>query len=242
MSNKPTKFRKSSNVPKIYSTNSSTCSEFKTLDTESEKEIKSKYSDNDIRSIITNDINDKYANGIMGDIDVIVMKKNGYINATKLCENSGKDFKNWTETKKAKKLIRELSSSTGISVELLAITITGGKLTEIRGTYVHPKLIIQIAAWCSAEYALKVSDIVIEYHAKEAIEQKEKLLKKKDDKIDKLSKKIDEQKKEIKKLLEQGNEVLGYAKDTNRKINHVVNERVPYSDKPERRLHKKAIN
>ena len=161
------------------------------------------------------------------------MKDNGFINATKLCKNAGSDFYHWKETKKAKELINELISSPGIKGDEVISTITGGKLTEIRGTYAHPKLIIQIAAWCSAEYALKVSDIVIEYHAKEAIEQKEKLLKKKDDKIDKLSKKIDEQKKEIKKLLEQGNEVLGYAKDTNRKINHVVNERVPYSDKPE---------
>ncbi|AEQ33322.1 DUF3627 domain-containing protein [Megavirus chiliensis] len=77
-------------------------------------------------------------------------------------------------------------------------------------------------------------------------EKHQNLIKRKDDKIDRLSKKIDKQTKtmqkqsetmkkqdkKIQKLLSQGNEVLGYAKDTNRKINVVVNERVPVSDEP----------
>ncbi|QGR54381.1 kila-N domain-containing protein [Moumouvirus maliensis] len=168
----------------------------------------------------------------MGNFKVTIMKKNGFINATHLCKYAGKDFKHWKENKTAKFLIKELISSAGIPADEVIMTITGGKITKIRGTYVHPKLIIHIAAWCSAEYALKISDIVIEYHVKEITEEKEKLLKKKDDKIDRLSKKIDEQKKQINKLLEQGNEVLGYAKDTNRKINVVVNERVPLSEEP----------
>ncbi|AQN68751.1 putative kilA-n domain protein [Saudi moumouvirus] len=199
---------------------------------ETEIEINSKYDDCDIRNVIIKEINDKYAIGKMGDFKVIIMKKNGFINATNLCKYVGKDFKHWKENKTAKLLIKELISSAGIPSDEVIMTITGGNITKIRGTYVHPKLIIHIAAWCSAEYALKISDIVIEYHAKEVIEEKEKLLKKKDDKIDRLSKKIDEQKKQINKLLEQGNQVLGYAKDTNRKINVVVNERVPLSDEP----------
>ncbi|AVG47936.1 KilA-N and DUF3627 domain-containing protein [Megavirus chiliensis] len=199
---------------------------------ESEININSEYNDSDIRNIIIEEINDKYAIGKMGDFKVIIMKKNGFINATNLCKCASKDFKHWKENKTAKILIKELISSAGIPTDEVIMTITGGKITKIRGTYVHPKLIIHIAAWCSAEYALKISDIVIEYHAKEITEEKEKLLKKKDDKIDRLSKKIDEQKKQINKLLEQGNEVLGYAKDTNRKINVVVNERVPFSEEP----------
>lgn len=83
--------------------------------------------------------------------------------------------------------------------------MTGKNLT--RGTYVHPKLIIHIAAWCDPEYALQVSDIVIKYHAKQAIEEKEKLLKKKDDKIDKLSKKIDKLLKNDEETKEQLNEI-----------------------------------
>nr|URM62522.1 KilA-N domain-containing protein [Mimivirus sp.] len=50
-------------------------------------------------------------------------------------------------------------------------------------------------------------------------------MKKQDKKIKLLLEKNNE-------LMEQGNEVLGYAKDTNRKINVVVNERVPFSEEP----------
>ncbi len=81
----------------------------------------------------------------------------------------------------------------------LIYNITGGKITELRGTYVHPKLIIHIASWCNPEYAIKVSEIVLSYHAKEAIKEKEKLLQKKNDKIDELSLKIDKQNKQINK-------------------------------------------
>ncbi|AEX62070.1 putative KilA-N domain-containing protein [Megavirus courdo7] len=50
--------------------------------------------------------------------------------------------------------------------------------------------------------------------------------------MQKQSETMKKQDKKIQKLLSQGNEVLGYAKDTNRKINVVVNERVPVSDEP----------
>lgn len=34
--------------------------------------------------------------------------------------------------------------------------VIGGNILKIRGTYVHPKLIVNVASWCSVEYALKV--------------------------------------------------------------------------------------
>ncbi|BCS83660.1 putative KilA-N domain-containing protein [Cotonvirus japonicus] len=203
--------------------------------------------ENDFRNIIFENINEKFAIGKFGDFEVIINRDNGYINATQLCKDCGKDYKNWNQNSFSKKLIKglinEINSSCKnppagnpaagkfnskkIKKNLIKVTINviGGNITKIRGTYVHPKLIVNVASWCSVEYALKVSDIVLQYHTKEAIEEKEKLLKKKDDKIDKL-------RNDIKRLMEQGNEVLGYAKDTNRKINVVVNERVPMSDKP----------
>jgi hypothetical protein len=97
-------------------------------------------------------------------------------------------------------------------------------MPKIRGTYVHPKLIIHIASWCSPEYALQVSDIVIEYHAKQAIEEKDRLLQKKDDKIDKLTKTVNNQTKTINKqsgkidtlLKENGTQMKKIGKMDNR--------------------------
>ena len=146
----------------------------------------SELSDTDIHQIIYKDINSKYAHAKLGDLDVIMMKKNGYINATKLCGDTNKRYRKWSENKLSKQLIKEVSNRSGEAVDIKIIT--GKNIT--RGTYVHPKLIIHIAAWCSTDYAILVSDIVLEYHASKAAEEKNLLLKKKDSKIDRMDKKI----------------------------------------------------
>jgi hypothetical protein len=77
----------------------------------------------------------------------------------------------------------------------------GGQITEVRGTYVHPKLAFYIAQWVSPEIGLLVSDIVnnnqlAEYQTiiaknKAKIVEQEKELVTKDNKIDELMKKMD---------------------------------------------------
>jgi hypothetical protein len=127
------------------------------------------------------------------------MKKNGYINATKLCNDamketgSKKPFRNWYHNKDSKKIIDVIVASAEISADALFIEITGGKSEFIitRRTYVHSKLIPHIASWTSPIFAIKVSDIVNQYYIDKAIRKKDELLRKKDDKIDTLSKKID---------------------------------------------------
>jgi hypothetical protein len=53
--------------------------------TPSNKILKKK---NDIREISFKDINDVYSWGNYGDFKVIIMKENGYINATKICNDA----------------------------------------------------------------------------------------------------------------------------------------------------------
>ena len=43
-----------------------------------------------------------------GDFKVIMMKDSGYINATKLCRDGGKQFKNWFRLDASKELIKAL--------------------------------------------------------------------------------------------------------------------------------------
>nr|WBF70275.1 putative KilA-N domain-containing protein [Megavirus caiporensis] len=217
------------------------------------KQIVKNDDDTDIKNIIFEKINDEYYWGKYGDFEVI-MDSDGYINVTKLCSEAKtkkggkKEFRQWKKTSEAKELMDEIAGiGRFIPAELLKTVTTGSKKqTEIRGTYAHPDLVPHIASWASTKFGARVSKIVNEYLAKEMFEKHQNLIKRKDDKIDRLSRKIDEQTKtmqkqsetmkkqdkKIKKLLSQGNEVLGYAKDTNRKINVVVNERVPVSDEP----------
>ncbi|BCS83771.1 putative KilA-N domain protein [Cotonvirus japonicus] len=207
------------------------------------KNLSNKIVDNDnetdIKNIAIERINNEYYRGKYGDVEVI-MDNNGYMNATKLCKeintknNNKKEFSQWKLTSNAKELMDEVSKITGIpTTQLLKTVTTSSKnLTEIRGTYAHPDLIPLIASWASPKFAVRVFKIVNEYFAKEMFDKHQNLIKKKDDKIDKLRNDIKLLLQKNDELMDQGNEVLGYAKDTNRKINVVVDERVPKSGKP----------
>lgn len=109
-------------------------------------------------------IDDKYAVKKYGPFDIIVCKENGYINATNLCKKANKSFKFWYENKNSKMLVASLSENLNLSIAKIIIKVSGGRNTLIRGTYVHPKLIIHIASWCSTKFALIFSDIVNEHY------------------------------------------------------------------------------
>jgi septal ring factor EnvC (AmiA/AmiB activator) len=49
----------------------------------------------------------------------------------------------------------------------LQYTVNGGRHPEITGTYLHPKLMINLAQWCSDEYGIYVADIMLAHHSQE---------------------------------------------------------------------------
>ena len=120
------------------------------------KQIHSMYNKCDLRNISFQDIDEKFSYGQYGDFDVIIMRKNGYINATKLCAIVKKKFKNWLQNKNSTDLINEASNFLGIDKEFLIIKKMNVK-NFTRGSYVHPKLIPHIAMWMSPKFAIKVS-------------------------------------------------------------------------------------
>jgi hypothetical protein len=199
---------------------------------QSNKTIKDK---NNIMNIVFKDINDDYAWAKYGDFKVIIMKENGYINATHLVHLASKNKKlnDWSRGKSSQELINEIKSSTENPADDLLIPITGGKITEIRGTYAHPDLIPHIASWASPTFAVRVSKIVNKYFIKKALKEKEKLIKKKDDKIDTLIKKIDKQSStigkmdnRIKRLLTKNDELYEQNEEILGKVDVISNDRV----------------
>ena len=50
-------------------------------------------------------IRDNYYHGQHGNFSAIIDKENGYVNATKLCNDGGKKFYHWSESKVSKDLI-----------------------------------------------------------------------------------------------------------------------------------------
>jgi hypothetical protein len=78
---------------------------------------------------------------------VLAMRRNGYINATKLCKDSGKQIGNWLKTKKAKELIETVSREVAKDI---IITIANGD-ARVRGRYVHHRLAANIVSWISKD-------------------------------------------------------------------------------------------
>jgi hypothetical protein len=54
-----------------------------------------------LRDIIYENINEHYGRGKYAGLEVIIMKKNGYVNATKLCQLGGKELKHWNRSDSA---------------------------------------------------------------------------------------------------------------------------------------------
>ncbi|AQN67949.1 kila N-domain protein [Saudi moumouvirus] len=112
--------------------------------------------ENDFRNVIFENINDEYALGKFGDLEVVMMRENGYVNATNLCKKCGKDYKNWKRNDYSKELEQELIKRTYLPKHKLIISIKGGSNIKIRGTYVHPILLTSIANWISPLFAVKI--------------------------------------------------------------------------------------
>ena len=117
---------------------------------------------NNIMQISFKNINDKYCWGQYGDFKVIIMKENGYINATKLCSEAltrngkKKEFKYWSKLSDTNEKLNKISEYINITTDKLTIIIKGGQKPVITGTYVHPILITHIAYWISPSFSVKV--------------------------------------------------------------------------------------
>ena len=88
--------------------------------------------------------------------------KDGYINATAVCQANGKEIKHYLTNDTTQAFLQALSRSTGIPADLLVVTIRTGS-NSTRGTWVHPKAAVHLAMWCSADFALAVSEWVYEW-------------------------------------------------------------------------------
>jgi len=140
-----------------------------------------------LSELIYESVSDEYGWGKYGDFKVLIRRKDGYINASKLCKDGGKLIGNWSQMQGSKQYVEEFKGSIGIPIDPLEAIVTGSN--DTRGTYAHPLLIPHIASWVSPKFAIMVSKIVNNYLVKEYKEelyQKDVELGKRKDKIDEL--------------------------------------------------------
>ena len=82
-------------------------------------------------------------------------KSDGYVNATAMCKAAGKEWSNYKQNADTRAVVASLSRSLQIRRDLLILTITTGKNAE-RGTWVHPKVALHLATWCSPDFYAQV--------------------------------------------------------------------------------------
>ncbi|MFI0844468.1 KilA-N domain-containing protein [Mesorhizobium sp. IMUNJ 23232] len=88
--------------------------------------------------------------------------EDGYINATAMCQASGKLWADYGRLRTTAAFLQALSTEMGIPITDLAQVVRGGD-PRLQGTWVHPHVAIHLAQWCSAEFAVKLSQWVYEW-------------------------------------------------------------------------------
>lgn len=121
-----------------------------------------------ITKLAYENIDDTFSKARYGDFEVIMNRKTGYINATKLSADGGKRFDNWIRNDVAKELIKQCRL---LICEESTMLVKGGQIPIITGTYAHPDLIPHIASWVSPKFAIKVSKIVNDFLIREREEE-----------------------------------------------------------------------
>ena len=147
----------------------------------------------DMKNIIIERIDSKYSKGKYWGYVVTVMNDNGYINASKLCNDvcekgmKPKVFEDWKKNKQLKNIVDIFSIENKIPKYQLFINIKGNKMTT--GTYIHRDLVPHFVSWASPILGLTIGEcdtaIIIQ-----SIEEKNDMICEKDETIKELEKKI----------------------------------------------------
>ncbi len=89
--------------------------------------------------------------------------RDGYINATRLCQQAGKKFFDYNRLSQTQEFLQVLSAETGIPVSALVQIIKGGNDKLSQGTWVHPRVAIPLGMWLSPQFAVLVSEWVFDW-------------------------------------------------------------------------------
>ncbi len=87
----------------------------------------------------------------------------GYINATRLCKQAGKQFGHYRELDQTQAFLVELEIDIGIPISKLVQVIRGRGDSVQQGTWVHPQVAINLGQWLSPQFAVQVSKWVFDW-------------------------------------------------------------------------------
>jgi hypothetical protein len=188
-------------------------------------------------------INEKYSKAKYLGLECIMDMKTGFINATKFCAFYNKEFKDFSKRDRYKNLIDYISSSGTYVPELSFKNMSGSY--ELRGTYIHHILLLDISSWISPEAYIKATHIVNNFLIKEKedeIRNAKILLGQKDDKIDELKLMLIESDKRREESERRSEKMLQEMKDQNEKTHFKLDDTKKTLDNTEKMLEKSEID
>lgn len=87
----------------------------------------------------------------------------GYINATRLCKQAGKQFGHYRASAQTQDFLTALELEIGIPISNLVQVIRGRGDRIEQGTWVHPQVAIHLGQWLSPEFAVQVTKWVFDW-------------------------------------------------------------------------------
>lgn len=117
---------------------------------------------NNVEQLQIHSNNETFTRGSYNGISVLIRDKDKYINATAMCNQFNKKFRKIFENISWQHYLKEFEEeyqTAGIPADY-KYELKKGFSFEIRGTYIHPKLINYVAIWASPRYAVKVGKIM----------------------------------------------------------------------------------
>jgi hypothetical protein len=85
----------------------------------------------------------------------------GYVNATAMCKANRRLWADYARQIRTAEYLRALSGSMGIPIDLLMQVIRTGP-NDLRGTWVHPRLAVDLARWISPHFAVWMDGWILE--------------------------------------------------------------------------------
>jgi len=79
--------------------------------------------------------------------------QDGYVNATAMCQANGKRLFNYTRSERTRAYIAALAADAGIPATGIIDMRCGGTPTN-QGTWIHPRLAVDLARWISPQFAV----------------------------------------------------------------------------------------
>ena len=89
------------------------------------------------------------------------VREDGYVDATAMCKAAGKMFADYKRLDKTNVFLKLLSERLGLDRSQLTIIKKGGN--ERGGSWVHPYVALDVAAWCSPSFQVHIYEWVREW-------------------------------------------------------------------------------